>query len=601
MVAVCAAGYITSNLSMPDLVGHIIVGVLLGPPLANYVPFPAAFVMFGYIGIILLMVDAGINMDIAQLRLTGWRSVVLAHVGAFLSLAMGMLVATFSKSVTIQGAVCLGAVFAPTSFGVSSNALISEKIINTPTGQIIVAAAIIDDLIALVILSVVQQWVAGGSNTGIIQFFIPIISSVLFLVIGGYVAIYHIPKLLTKYVISKFPERRRKRVAFVLLALLTMAYMPLMDICKTNFLTGAYLSGLSFNQIPCVDQSFKNNTKNIFSWLLRVFFSASIGFQVCVPLPQKVVCTIFCGWILTVVIIVELQVPLKLYGDPLVIGWGFAFYFAVLGKIPTGFFVPKSKAPKAYPFKRYWRDFLIVGVAMTCRGELSFFIATYAMASGLVSEEMYASAVWAAFLSCITSPIALRALIRYYNRLAKKYIESPNVVLEGDENKMPMYWVIHVQTAVISGFYDHLISAIDDLGLAVIDARSWSPASLEDIVLTKIYTEDSENLISVPLDSSHDQLLKRAFLKLENKSSVDNGILDRNQKTQARVEDAIPEGETHETLPLDELEDISALNKCFGDDARTMEHRRQEIRTGKEGQNMYCKLECMQKSVFLTG
>jgi Kef-type K+ transport system membrane component KefB len=189
MLAVFTAGYITSHLSMPDLVGHIIVGVLLGPPLANYVPFPAAFVMFGYIGIMLLMVDAGINMDIAQLRLTGWRSVVMAHVGAFLSLAIGMVVAYLSKSVTIQGAVCLGAVFAPTSFGVSSNALISEKMINTPTGQIIVATAVIDDLIALVILSVVQQWVTGGSETSIIQFFIPIISSVLFLVIGGYIAI----------------------------------------------------------------------------------------------------------------------------------------------------------------------------------------------------------------------------------------------------------------------------------------------------------------------------------------------------------------------------------------------------------------------------
>jgi Kef-type K+ transport system membrane component KefB len=286
LVAVYAAGYIASNLSLPDLVGHIIVGVLLGPPLANYVPFPEAFVMFGYMGIILLMVDAGINMDIAQLRVTGWRSVVMAHVGAFLSLALGGIVAYYSKSVTIQGAVCLGAVFAPTSFGVSSNALISEKMINTPTGQIIVAAAIIDDLIALVILSVVQQWVTGGSDTGVIQFLIPIISSVLFLVVGGYVAIHIFPKLLTKYVIARFPEPWQKQVAFILLVLLTMAYMPLMDVCKTNFITGAYLSGLSFNQIPCVDQSFKNNTKNIFSWLLRVFFSASIGFQVCCCYPN---------------------------------------------------------------------------------------------------------------------------------------------------------------------------------------------------------------------------------------------------------------------------------------------------------------------------
>jgi hypothetical protein len=105
----------------------------------------------------------------------------------------------------------------------------------------------------------------------------------------------------------------------------------------------------------------------------------------------------------------------------------------------------------------------------------------------------------------------------------------------------------------------------------------------------------NNNLVSIPLDSSHYQLLKRAFLKLENKSSVDNGILDRKNKTQARVEDAIPDGEAHETLSLDELEDIIALNKCFGDDAGTMEHCREEIMSGKEGQNMYCTLECMSK------
>jgi Kef-type K+ transport system membrane component KefB len=228
--------------------------------------------------------------------------------------------------------------------------------------------------------------------------------------------------------------------------------MPQMDICKTNFITGAYLSGLSFNQIPCVDQSFKNNTKNIFSWLLRVFFSASIGFQV----------------------------SLMLYGDPTVIVCRFAFYLAVLGKIPTGLFVPKSKRSKAVSLNRYWRDFIIAGVAMTCHGELFFFITTYALASGLVSRQMYASAIWAAFQSSITSPIALRALIRYYNRLSKVYIESPMATVEGKADKIPMYWAIEVQMAVIPGFYDHLSFAMNDVGLTIINKnpgpqQPWKP------------------------------------------------------------------------------------------------------------------------------
>jgi hypothetical protein len=282
-----------------------------------------------------------------------------------------------------------------------------------------------------------------------------------------------------------------------------------------------------------------------------------------------------------------MKVPLKLYGDPLVIAWGFAFYIAVLGKIPTGFFVPKSKAPKAYPFKRYWRDFIIVGVAMTCRGELSFFIATYAVASGLVTEQMYASVVWAAFLSSVTSPIILRALIRYYNQLAKGYIESPTTLVEGEDNKMPMYWVIETRTAVLSGFYDHLSLTIQDLGLAVIDERSWSPKSLEDIVVTKIYVEDSENLIRIPSDASHVLQLSKTC------HEPDAGRTDHRPNEQAILEETMSDSESHASFSannsdkfqlsktVDETGHKAILDTCFDAEAGIIEHRRQEIVSGK--------------------
>ena len=107
--------------------------------------------------------------------------------------------------------------------------------------------------------------------------------------------------------------------------------------------------------------------------------------------------------------------PITLYSDPLVIGWGFAFYIAVLAKLPLGFFVPKqqSKVPKGYPFNPYWRDFLITGLAMTSRGEFSFIIASFAIGVNLISESLYASVVWAVLLSAITSPFMLLSTIRF--------------------------------------------------------------------------------------------------------------------------------------------------------------------------------------------
>ena len=108
------------------------------------------------------------------------------------------------------------------------------------------------------------------------------------------------------------------------------------------------------------------------------------------------------------------QVPIRLYANPLVIAWGFAFYIAVLSKLPLGFFVPRhqSKIPKGYPFKPYWRDVLVTGLAMTCRGEFSFIIASFAVAKHLVSQSIYASVVWAVLFSSITSPFMLLAAIR---------------------------------------------------------------------------------------------------------------------------------------------------------------------------------------------
>ena len=279
LFCVFVGGHVATLLTMPNLVGHIIVGFLLGPPLANFVPFPQAFVLFGDIGIILLLVEAGIDLDIAQLKLTGIRSVAIAHAGAFGALAVGAGIAFASQQVTWQGAVCLGAVFSPTSFGVASNALITGNMINTPVGQIIVAAAVIDDVIALVILSVVQQLVLGG-DVPIIEYFIPVISSVAFLTIGGYIAIYPFPKFITNHVLTRIPTKYQESFAFLLLIVLIMAYMPLMSVCKTNYLTGAFLAGLSFNQIPSIHHSFIKNTKNTMAWLLRIFFSSSIGFQV---------------------------------------------------------------------------------------------------------------------------------------------------------------------------------------------------------------------------------------------------------------------------------------------------------------------------------
>ena len=98
---------------MPALVGEIITGFLLGPPLADFVPYPEAMVLVGEIGLILLLLEAGVELDIAQLKATGTRAVGIGLTGTILPLVVGMGLA-MANGASIKSAMAVGASFSPT-------------------------------------------------------------------------------------------------------------------------------------------------------------------------------------------------------------------------------------------------------------------------------------------------------------------------------------------------------------------------------------------------------------------------------------------------------------------------------------------------------
>ena len=125
----------------------------------------------------------------------------------------------------------------------------------------------------------------------------------------GISAITWIPWVIENKIFPLFkrPEHRQY-VALALLYLLVLGYLPMMYYSRASYLTGAFLAGLSFSQIEGVHHTWMAEAGSIMEWLLRIFFSASIGFQV----------------------------PIQQFGDSSVIAWGFAFYIAVLSKLPVG-------------------------------------------------------------------------------------------------------------------------------------------------------------------------------------------------------------------------------------------------------------------------
>lgn len=96
-----------------QLVGEIFAGILLGPPLAGYVPNPEAFVMLGEIGLILLVLEAGIDVDLTMLKLIGTRGFLVAIIGSILPIVMGVVIA-FALGYDAKTSIGAGACFGPT-------------------------------------------------------------------------------------------------------------------------------------------------------------------------------------------------------------------------------------------------------------------------------------------------------------------------------------------------------------------------------------------------------------------------------------------------------------------------------------------------------
>ena len=270
-------GTLSVYVGLPSLVGEIAAGFLLGPPLADFVPYPGALVLTGNIGLIGLILESGIALDVAQLREVGHRALLLAIVGSALPLLTGFGVGRWIGK-DVKSAIAVGAAFAPSSLGVASNALNSGDVLNTPIGQMIVASSVFDDVFGLILLSILE--VFADPNPTTFQYILPFLASFGYLIVLGLLGITVLPRLLETRVLPMVAADKRDQFAMVLLMLFTVCYMLALNYSGSSYLTGVFLAGLTFSQLHGVHASFVKNGKPLLNWLLRIFFAATIGFQV---------------------------------------------------------------------------------------------------------------------------------------------------------------------------------------------------------------------------------------------------------------------------------------------------------------------------------
>ena len=375
-VTIWVAGKISMSLGMPSLVGEIIVGVILGPNLLEFAPKVGALKMIGEIGLMLLVVEAGLDVDIEMLRLIGVRGLLVAIVGSMLPLAIGFLIGSQVMELDTKGAFVVGASVAPTSMGIALNVLRTGGKLQTPVGQLIIAAAVLDDIIALVLLSEIKAL----ENPTTWAFMKPIVAAIALLLVFGSFAVFVVPPFLNKLLKPRIAEKNHENTILGLIFLFTLAMAPVALAAGSSYLLGCFIAGFCFCQEKLVHHVWVTQVKRILSWLLRIFFACTIGFEI----------------------------PIKSFGDGQVLAYATILMLAILGKLVTGFFAHRVTTDNV----------LTISFAMSAWGEFAFIVVLYGKEEALIAEDIFASVVLAIMLSVIIAPICLRATISFFSQPA---------------------------------------------------------------------------------------------------------------------------------------------------------------------------------------
>ena len=384
LAAMLAAGKLMGELAerigQPAVLGELIAGVLLGRTLLGIVPMEGGGADYVYLlaqlGVVLLLFEIGLETDLREMFRVGAAATSVASVGVLVPFALGFLywmyvphIAVASAGSASHTAIFVGATLTATSVGITARVLSDLGRMNAKESRIIIGAAVADDVIGLVILSVVTG-IAGGVAVSFFGIVKTLVIAVSFLfgavMIGRYIA----PTV--------FDQVQRMRVRQVLLVF-AFAFMlglaALAALGGSALIIGAFAAGLvlsGVNQFDVIEGEVKP-VVGLFAPLFFVYVGATVDFGLLNPFRPGAGGVLGLTAALTVI--------------------------ALVGKVVAGWAAPWERINK-----------LAVGVGMIPRGEVGLIFADIGRRSGLLGEELFSALLLMVMITTFVAPIGLKSV-----------------------------------------------------------------------------------------------------------------------------------------------------------------------------------------------
>lgn len=362
-----AVGIIFEKIGQSKVLGELLAGLILGPSLIGFIDSRNEIILFlAEIGVIVLLFEAGIESSLHDLIKSGKSAFLVACVGVAMPL---MLAGGYILAFTNHGlnyAFFIGATLTATSIGLTVRVLGEIKKTQSPEGKIILGAAVIDDIIGLILLSILTDMTTVGK---IIPFNVLKIVVMVVLFFG---AVLLAGKLFEKSIISTVRSLNIGR-SFIISALifaLAMSYISLSIGLAT--IVGAFAAGIVLER-----EEDKQHIREKTHVLVQVF--APIFFVVAGAAVN--IWSLFAIEILPLIAILTI--------------------IAIVGKVVAGIGVVDEKASK-----------LAVGFGMLPRGEVGLIFANYGLKTALVTQDIYSALVAVIMITTFMAPPLIRRAMR---------------------------------------------------------------------------------------------------------------------------------------------------------------------------------------------
>lgn len=353
--------------------------------------FAKPFEAVGCVGLMLMLFDGGVNMDIPVLKKMGGKATAVALSGVVFPMVMAYALLAAMGFGPMES-LAVGSALASTGIGFTLSLMKDLDLLATPLGQLVAAAAMIDDVSSMVLLAILQG-ATSIVETGEADAFAmvkPVIASL------GLFAASIIIRMIAVKALSNVDENGKveeqsvtelylhEKILGIVVA--GIAFAIIADKIGSTHLLGCFLAGVVATAWKSFPEIWEPMVEPILPWMTMAFFSCTVGFAV----PVSALAAKDWGLVIAVVLL------------------------AIVSKVATGLFAGKPTD------KGYGLQVLQVGAAMVGRGELGFMQISTAYKIGMVSLGMYGATVWGLLVASILGPFMFRFAVKFAKSVEAK-------------------------------------------------------------------------------------------------------------------------------------------------------------------------------------